>query len=68
MPTSSEKQSPDNPKLEGEHWNDLIAVLHPKSHDSIESLDAWMSDQLTDLETKLAEFSSNRSIKKALRG
>ncbi|MGB7343720.1 MAG: hypothetical protein WBD20_05885 [Pirellulaceae bacterium] len=68
MPTSSEKRSPNDLKLEGKHWNDLIAVLSPKSTESLDSFDAWMSAQLTDLESKLAEFSSPRSIKKSLRG
>ena len=68
MPTSSENRTPANLNLEGEHWNELIAVLSPKSTDSLESFDDWMSEQLLELEANLAQFSSPRSIKKSLRG
>ncbi|QDT13624.1 hypothetical protein [Planctomycetes bacterium K23_9] len=68
MPTSSENRTPNDLKLEGEHWNELIAVISPKSIESLDSFDEWMSEQLSDLETQLDEFSSRRSIKKSLRG
>ncbi len=73
MPTSSEHDNNSNsisvqePRLEGEHWGDLIAVLSPKSNESLDSFDAWMSDELFALESNLAHFSSRRSIKKSLR-
>lgn len=68
MPTSNEKRSPHDLKLESEHWDEFIAVLSPKSNDSLESFDEWMSDQLDALETSLVQFSSRSAIKKSLRG
>jgi hypothetical protein len=68
MPTSTENPKPDDVRLEGEHWDELIAVLSPKSIESLDSFDSWVSEQLSDLESKLAEFSSPNAIKKSLRG
>jgi hypothetical protein len=60
MPTSTENPKPDDLRLEGEHWDELIAVLGPKSIESLDSFDAWVTEQ--------AKFSSPNAIKKSLRG
>ncbi len=65
MTTSSDQTSPSPETPSNEGWGELTATLSPES---TEVLDRWMIEQLRDLETRLDEFVSPRSLCKSLRG
>lgn len=63
MPTSSENQTPNPPRLEGEHWDEFVATL---SLEVTEEFADWISEDLARLEEKLQKFVSPASQMKSL--
>ena len=64
MTSSTKKTEPNRPKLEGNYWDDFVAVL---DLDFTSEFADWLEQDLIDLEAKLDRFSSKAAVKKSLR-
>ncbi|EMI16577.1 hypothetical protein RMSM_06500 [Rhodopirellula maiorica SM1] len=63
MTTSSDLKTSPNPS--DERWHALAATISPESTDVFGQ---WVSDQLKELEARLGDFESPRSVCHNLRG
>ncbi|WP_339943910.1 hypothetical protein [Novipirellula rosea] len=63
MTTSSDLKTSPNPS--DERWHALSATISPESTDVFGQ---WVSDQLKELEARLGDFESPRSVCHNLRG
>ena len=63
MPASSNHPAPARPRLEGDHWTELMATL---SNESTEILGSWIDNELAKMQRKLDSFVSPNSLHKSL--
>lgn len=58
MTTSSETRTPSLPRPSGDHWLEMTATLDQQD---AAVLDQWITEVLSELETKASHFSSPKS-------